>query len=634
MPTNGNFYRFDDVLVDCENFRVQKNGQNITLTPRAFDVLVFLSKNGGRVIEKQEIFDEVWKETFVSDNALTKVIKEIRHALEDDAGHPRYIETVPKRGYRLIAELSKPDEFIEPRHKVDAASLIRESQTETDSPPTWTRSYSNRLVLFTGLIVVAAGLLSLYFLTGSKASDIEVASEPIDSIAILPFENATQDPNTEYLSDGITESLINDLSQLPNLKVMSKGSVFRYKGKEQDAHTIGSELNVKAVLTGSVKLVGDNLVINVRLDDARDDQHIWGEQYVRKFADILNVQNEITQEVSTNLRVKLTSEDQQELAKYHTNSIDAYQLYLKGQYVGKSYTEDDLWKSIEYYNQAIALDPNYALAYDGLSASYGVLGNAHLSPNETYPKAKAYAEKALSIDETLAQSHVEVGHVRMVYDWNWANAEKEFKLAQSIDPNNADAHLLYGYLLNSMGRFDEAQTESKRALELDPLTPMTNTDLGVDFYYARQYDDAITQLEKSADLDSRFFPTYFWLGAAFEQKKMYPEAIEALKKGLSENENEQLLIASLGNIYAQAGERDKANAALDELFEISKRHYVNPYWFALIYAGLGDTNQTFEWLEKAYKERHFFLIWLKVEPRFDPFRGDPRFNDLLQRIGL
>lgn len=355
-------------------------------------------------------------------------------------------------------------------------------------------------------IVIVAGFAWSRWFNGQRQPTNATVASPIDSIAVLPFENVAQDANAEYLSDGITESLMNRLSQLSNLKVMSRSSVFRYKGKEQDATKVGGELNVRAVLTGSVKQIGDQLVITVRLDDVQTNQHIWGEQYVRKFADILNVQSEIAQAVSTGLRLKLTRVDEQQLAKRYTDNVEAYQLYLKGQYVWKKHTEEDLQKSIEYFNQAIEKDPNYALAYARLSGSYGVLGNNYLPPHEAFPKAKAYAAKALEIDEMLAEAHTAMGAVRVLYEWNWAEAEREFKRALVLDPNDADAHDLYAVYLDAMGRPDEGMAETKRAQELDPLSLMFSTDVGIEFYYARQYTEAIAQLEKTINLDPRYNP--------------------------------------------------------------------------------------------------------------------------------
>lgn len=486
------------------------------------------------------------------------------------------------------------------------------------------------IVALSALILAVVSLTYWLYVKRSPA----VNSTAIESIAVLPFVNASQDPSTDYLSDGIAESVMNSLSQLPNLKVMSRNTTLRYKGKEQDAQKVGRELNVRAVLTGKVQQVGDQVVINVSLDDAGDSHHIWGEQYVRKFADILTVQREIAQEVSTSLRLKLTRLDEQQLAKRYTDNVEAYQLYLKGQYEWKKHTEEDLQKSIEYYNQALGKDPNYALAYAGLAASYTVLGNSYLPPNEAFPKAKACATKALELDETLAEAHVAMGATRLLYDWNWAEAERELKRAQALNPNDAEAHNLYGYYLKAMGRLDEANVETRRSQELDPLSLMINTDIGVNFYYARRYDEAIAQNEKTVNLDPRFFIAYLWLGQAYEQKKMYAEAIATFQKGMNEAERHPQLLASLGRAYALAGQSDRAHEALDELRKMSKRRYVSPYLLAVVYAGLGDRDQAFAWLEKAYQDRSFFLIWLKVEPRFDNLRNDPRFGDLVRRVGL
>src|SRR5262249_17455511 len=311
------------------------------------------------------------------------------------------------------------------------------------------------------LLVLTIGITALTYFTRGKTSTTRTNSETIHSIAVLPFKNIAQDPNAEYLSDGITESLINRLSQLSGLKVMSSSAVFRSKGKEQDAQKVGSDLHVPAVLTGSVKQVGDQLVITVSLDDARDDHHIWGEQYVRKFADILAVQNEIAQEVSTNLRLKLTGANERQLAKRYTNNVEAYQLYLKGLYEWNKHTQEDYQRGINFYNQALEKDPNYALAYFGLAASYGALGNHYLPPNEAFPKAKAYASKALALDDTLAEAHHAMSAMKLYYDWDFAGAEKESKRAQTLDPNFARAHQLYGDCLEMMGRFEEAQAERK-----------------------------------------------------------------------------------------------------------------------------------------------------------------------------
>jgi len=691
-------YEFSRFRLDISERLLWRDGKRVPLTDKAFDTLCILVRRGGELVGKNELMTEVWADSIVEENNLDQKISMLRQALgERGRGKEKFIETVRGHGYRFLSEVRRVKAESE-NDSAEAPSLIKQSKVETNfsiaakqyetqrsgnvltvakwrreetentaesaadekaeerrcDPETQPceereiapREFSNflnpikqnkRLAFFvvaSFAIVVTAGFALSGWFNGQRQPTNTAVASPIDSIAVLPFENVAQDANAEYLSDGITESLINRLSQLQNLKVMSRSSVFRYKGKEQDTNKVGGELNVRAVLTGSVKQIGDQIVITVRLEDAQNNQHIWGEQYVRKFADILNVQSEIAQAVSTGLHLKLTGVDEQQLAKRYTDNVEAYQLYLKGQYVWKKHTEEDLWKAIEYFNQAIEKDPNYALAYFGLSASYGVMGNNYLPPHEAFPKAKAYAAKALEIDETLAEAHTAMGAVRVLYDWNWAEADRELKRAQVLDPNDADAHDIYSVCLYAIGRPDEAMAETKRAQELDPLSLMFSTNVGNDSYYARQYDEAIAQLEKTINLDPGYNPAYLWLGQAFEQKKMYVEAIATFQKGMSQGERHPKLLSSLGHTYALAGESDKANKVLDELREMSKRRYISPYLFAVIYVGLGDNKQAFAWLDKAYQDRTFFLIWLKVEPRFDSLRDDPRFQDLLRRIGL
>jgi len=691
-------YEFSRFRLDVSERLLWRDGKRVSLTDKAFDTLCVLVKHGGELVGKDKLMTEVWVDAIVEENNLDQKISMLRQALgERSGGKEKFIETVRGRGYRFLPEVRRVEAELE-NNSADAVSLTKQSKVETNFPiaarqyetrrsgnvvtfAKWQREETEntaesdadeeteerrgdaetqhreereiaphelsnflnpikrnkRLAFFVlasfAIVVIAGFALSGWFNGQRQPTNAAVAS-PIDSIAVLPFENVAQDANAEYLSDGITESLINRLSQLSNLKVMSRSSVFRYKGKEQDTNKVGGELNVRAVLTGSVKQIGDQLVITVRLDDAQTNQHIWGEQYVRKFADILNVQSEIAQAVSTSLRLKLTGADERQLAKRYTDNVEAYQLYLKGNYKWNKHTREDFRKAIEYYNQAIEKDPNYALAYTGLANSYGVLGNSYLPPHEAFPKAKAYAAKALEIDETLGEAHTSMAALRLFYDWNWAEAERELKRALVLNPNNAGAHDIYSAYLWVMGRPDEAMAETKRAQELDPLSLMFSTNVGNDSYYARQYDEAIAQLEKTIDLDPQYYRGYLWLGHAFEQKKMYREAIETFQNGMSRAQPHPQLISSLARAYALAGERDKAQQALAELREVSKRRYISPYLFAVVYDGLGDKEQTFAWLNKAYQDRSFWLIWLKVEPRFDSLRDDPRFQDLLRRIGL
>lgn len=652
MLTDQTFYRFDDVTVDCKDFRVLKGVQKIDLTPRAFDVLLFLLKNCGRVVEKQEIFDQVWKRTFVGDNALTKIIKEIRRALDDDASNPRYIETVPKRGYRFIADLSEPLTPLLPEGAWPEAEVVgaaggsnksqeptvesHEPEKENQQPKAKDPSRKMPLVLLAGIIAVVLGATAFfYYFTSGDVSNQQTSSSPIDSIAVLPFENVSQDPITEYLSDGITESLINRLSLLSNLKVMSRSSIVQYKGKKQEAKKVGSKLNVRAVLSGSVKQVGDQIVITVRLDDTQSDRHIWGEQYIRKFSDILNLQREITLEVSNNLRTRLTGADEQKLAKSYTTNPESYLLYLKGRFYWNKRTGEAIKKSIEYFNQAIEKDPNFALAYVGLADSYVVPANP-LPPGEKMPKAKAAAMRALELDDTMAEAHTALARTLTIYDWDWIGAEKEFKRAIVLNPRYAVAHEWYGTYFEMLGRYDESIAERKRAQELDPLSLIINFELGTAFYYGRDYDRAIEQFQKTLELDPNFPPVYPFLAAAYEQKGLYDQAVAGFQKGITQRGGTEWSFSKsgLGHIYAVTGKNREARTVLDELKQLSQKEYVPADGIALIYAGLGDKEAAFAWLEKAYEEHAFKMAFLKVEPRWDNLRADPRYADLLRRIGL
>jgi serine/threonine protein kinase/Tfp pilus assembly protein PilF len=479
------------------------------------------------------------------------------------------------------------------------------------------------------LIIAIAIYTSLHFLNSNKT---------ISSLAILPFVNATADPNMEYLSDGITESLINNLSRLPHMKVMSRSSVFRYKGKETDVQMIGRELGVEAVLTGRVMQREDGLSISIELVDARDNSHIWGEQYNRKLSDILAVQEAISREVSEKLRVQLTGEEQKRLSKPATQNPEAYQLYLKGRYYLSKRTDEGLKKAIDYFNQTIEKDSSYALAYSGLADSNMYLlrlGFLHdLSPKEVYLRAKLSATKALEIDDNLAEAHTSLALVKMEYEWDWPGSEGEFTRALELNPNEAEAHHQYSHYLTAVGRTHESLVESLRALELDPLSLPLNAHLGWHYLYARQYDQAVEQCRKTSEMDPNYPQAHDFLAGAYEQKGMYEEAITEFQKAINLSGDSSHIKAELGHAYAIAGKGEEALKIIDELKGPSKETYISPYDVAAIYVGLGQKDQAFEWLQKASEDRSDWLRYLKVDPRLDPLRLDPRFADLVRRVGL
>jgi len=478
------------------------------------------------------------------------------------------------------------------------------------------------------LVLVIAGVgLGMYL----HARNNEVA---IESIAVLPFQNRSTDGDTEYLSDGLAESLIYRLSQLPNLKVSPTSSVFAYKNKEIDPVKVGNQLGVNAVLLGRIVQRGDSLTISAELVDVRYNKLLWGEQYERKMSELLQTQREIAREIVDKLRLKVSGQEQG-LAKHYTESNEAYQLYLKGRFQWHKRTNEALKKSIDYFNQAIERDPSFALAYAGLADCY-VVPAYMLPPGEKIPKAKMAAMKALELDDTLAEAHTSLARAMTTYDWDWRGAEREFQRAIELNPNYAIAHQWYCGYLEAMGRTPEAIAEGKRALELDPLSPIITFEMGLGFFYARDYDKAIEYYQKTLELDPDFPPAHGQLPAAYEQKRMYDQAITGFQKGtnLKGSREWYFSLSGLAHVYAVTGNKGEAQKLLSEMKDLSVRQYVPADRIALIYAGLGDKDEAFAWLEKAYDERSFNMTWLKVEPRWDSLRSDPRFADLVRRLGL
>jgi serine/threonine protein kinase len=517
--------------------------------------------------------------------------------------------------------------------RADLGRLKRDSDSsrtpaaapEEPSAKPWWRSKPLAATALALLLVAAAGAAWFY---KSRASG---SGETIDSVAVLPFVNAGGDPNAEYLSDGITESLINSLSTLPHLKVMSRDSAFMYKGKDADAQTVGQKLGVRAVLKGRVMQRGDDLEISAELVDARDDSHIWGQQYSRKANDIFALQGDLAKEITSMLRMRLTGEEEKQMMKSYTANPEAYQLYLQGVFWRSKRTEAGIRKGIELFRQAIEKDPGYAQAYAGLSRGYAGLASAALdAPNANYPNAKQAALKALELDDTLAEAHVSLAIVKADYDWDWVGADKEFQRAFQLNPSDVSGHDLYGINLREQGRIEEALAEGKRAVQLDPLSVASNRDLGYEFCEARRYDQAIEQERKTLELDPNYPQAHAVLGRAYLQKSMYDEGIAEFEK---EGRNTDLY--NIGRAYAMAGRKAEAQKVLDELSALSKEKYIVPKNVAAIYAALGNKEKAFEWLEKSYQD-HSLAVGLSMKsfPGFDPLRSDPRFNDLLRRMNL
>ncbi len=456
-----------------------------------------------------------------------------------------------------------------------------------------------------------------------------------DSIAVLPFENATADPNTEYLSDGITESIINSLSRLPKLRVMARSTVFRYKGQIPNPQKLGSDLNVRTVLTGRVVQRGDSLIIGTELVDVANGWRLWGEQYNRKLADVVAVQEEIANEISERLRLNLTGEEKKRLSKRPTLDAHAYQDYLRGRFYWNKRTEDGVKKGIEYFQRAVEKDPGYPLPYVGLADSYNILGfYAYADPREAFPRAKAAALKALEIDGTLTEAHASLAYGRLYYEWDWLGAEREFEAVIERNPTYSTVRHYYGNYLAVMGRFAEAAAQFETACELDPLSLIINTAVGWTLYFSRQYEQAVESLQKTLEIDAHFVLARAMLGQSYLQLGRFPEAIAEFQAASELSGASPHYHAMLGHAFAATGNSSEAHKILNQLKEKSARSYLSSYCIAEIYLGLGDEDQVFEWLEKAYEERARQLVMLKVEPEVDRLRSDSRFKNLLQRMNF
>ncbi|HEY0004256.1 MAG TPA: protein kinase [Pyrinomonadaceae bacterium] len=483
------------------------------------------------------------------------------------------------------------------------------------------------LVCLLLLVLAAASFTYLRYFRKGRAA--------FDSIVVLPFVNASGDKETEFLSDGVTETLINNFTKIPALRIIARSTAFRYKGRDVDPQQVGRELKVSAILTGKVLQRGDLLNIQVDLIDATNGVEIWGEQYNGKAAEILDIQQRIARDVSERLRLQLTGDEERRATKRYTENAEAYQLYLKGRFFWNKRTGEALKKSVEHFNQAIEKDPNYALAFAGLADAYLLFpGYAVETPQEAYPKAKAAAKKALEIDETLAEAHAALGVELFAYEWKSDESSEQFRRAIELNPNYATAHHWYGnQYLQYIGRFDEAIIEVKRAQELDPLSLIINADLGDTYFYARQYDKAIEQLRKTIEMDESFYYAHFELGMAYTMKGSFAEAISEYRQA-GELDDDPYVLALLGHAYAMSGRRDEALKVLDQLKEMAKTRYVREQCFILIYAGLGQKDEAFQWLETSYQNHSQNMTRLRVNPLLDNLRSDPRFDEMVRRVGL
>ncbi len=613
MPSPRDLYQFGDVSLDVSNLRLTVSGEPRSLEPKSFRTLQFLIENRHRAVSKEEIFATVWEGTVVTDNALARVIAQIRKALDDDPRQPRYIETIQTIGYRFLAELAVPPPA---------------SSEETPAPMSIKSSPARPWRWIVIGMLVAAVLILLYSLNTSTQS--------IDSIAVLPFANGDHNPEVDYLSEGITESLRASLSELPTLKVMSRSAVARYQDKEVDTRSVGREMGVRAVLTGRVIQHGENLTISAELVDVESNTQLWGGQYQRKPVELLDVQDEIARQVVERLRVQITSAQRQRLTTRQTTSREAYQAYLKGRYFAGQFTQAGLSKGLTYLREAIGIDPTYALAYDGLAYYYAISDDIAAPPSDSMPQAAEAARKALRLDDSLVEAHVELGTVHFFYDFDWAAAEREFTRAIALNADYAPAHAYYGWYLVAQGRFEQGLQESRRAVELDPLSPEFHSILGWNLYFARRPDQALAELKKGLEIAPDYPLGLYILGQVYAQQKRYDDAISAEQKAaeIFGAGGDSWPQAEIARDYFLAGKLTQGREALQTLKDSAANSHVTPFGLATIYLASGEHDQAIAQLEQAYTQRSWFLDNLKVDPQLDSVRSDPRFKALSARMNL
>ncbi len=576
-------YGFGDVFLDGENFRVHKAGQLRTLTPRAFDVLRLLIEHRGRVVEKQELFDQIWQGTFVTDNALTRVVKEIRQAIGDDANTPRYIETIPKRGYRFIAEINR--------------------RCDNRSAPRFT------------------------------APSAGYKQTAIPTLAVLPFKLFSPFTDDEYLGLGLADALITRLSNVRQIVVRPTSAVLQYAQVKQNPIEIGQELRVESVLEGSLRKLGERVRATVQLVSVASGNALWADKFDERFTDIFTVEDAIAERVAEALALKLSLEEKHLLAKHYTEDVEAYQVYLRGRYYANKFTLEDFHKAIESFNRALDLDPDYALAYAGIAEAYWIAADLYLNPKEAVKKAQEAAIKAVEADDSLAAAHAFVAATKMSYDWNWVEAENAFKRAIELNPGFAPAHHWYGWYQIVMGRHDDSIASMERAKQLDPFSLGINWFLGTAYGLAGRYDEALEKALDLIDLAPNFWGGHWMAGYCYTGKGEYPKAIVAYQKA-GVLDASPMIKGAMAHCYALWEKTDEARAVLNELKELEKQSYVPPFYIALIYSALGENDEAFAYLEKAYDLHDSSLPLIKVDERLGRLRSDPRLKDLIVRIGL
>ncbi len=655
-------YEFGPYRLDAAERILTRNSREIRLTPTLFEILLALVENGNHILEKERLMERVWPERFVEEGNLSRNISTLRGILEDDSRNPRYIETIPRRGYRFVAAVkvcgaqegaSPPgDTRFRPAIELDAGIDSSNSRGVEGGQPAFDGDkrhavadaphvgrlgrVSNRLLRMGLLAFGSFSLVALLVVARVVSFDPDRNPTPpssvIESLVVLPLENLSGDPELEYLADGMTEILISDLAKISALKVISRTSAMHYKGTRKRLPEIAQELGVQAVVEGSVMRSASRIRITIQLVEAATDLHIWTESYERDLVDLFLLQSEVAQTIARRIEIEVTEEESHRLAAASPVNPQIHEAYLKGLFFKNKQTVESLNSAIEHFERALEKAPDFAPAYAAMADAYLILATWHGPRRELWPKARAAATRALEIDNTLGEAHLVRGGVSLCHDFDPVAAEREFLRALHLNPGDAQAHRRYSYSLASQGRIEESLAAGKRALELDPVSIINNTMLGSSLYYARRYDEALEQLESSLRLDPNFPSTHRYLGFVYLQQGLKQEAIVELEKALTLGGGQGIL-GELGYAYAVSDRTNQALQQLKALQELSKEGRASAFGLALVHHGLGNKDEALAWLRAAYDERDYRLVLLKVDPLWDALRPDTRFRQLLHQIG-
>jgi TolB-like protein/DNA-binding winged helix-turn-helix (wHTH) protein/Flp pilus assembly protein TadD len=646
--TSARIVRFGVFEVDLSAAELRKNGLRLKLPEQPFQILTMLLERPGEIITRDDLRNRLWRtDTFVDfDHGLNNAVMRLREVLGDSSDNPRFVETIPRRGYRFLAHVDESFPATAARGSTDAGTNQIVVPTAAGQPPSpavlpagnrqTVKKRRIQIAILAGLVAAAlitVAVTARYFAT--RNTNIGLGVKQSTSLVVLPLENLSGDQEQDYFADGMTDELIANLAKIRSLRVVSRSTAMAYKHTRKPLSEIANELHVDAVVEGTVLRVDQRVRITAELVQVSTDHHLWAETYESQIGDVLALQNRVSSAIVNEIRINLSPQDRERLARNPAIAPEAYENYLKGRFYWNKRTDENLNKAISYFSQATAQDSRYALAYAGLSDCYSIVGATifgSMPVSEAAPKAREAARHALEIDPTLAEAETPLATLKFNYDWDWSGAEDDFQHAIQLNPSYATAYQRYSLFLMAMGRFQDGFNQINKARELDPLSISINFSLGWRLYLARQYDRAIAQLRNTLEMDPSYELPHLVLGQAYEEKRAFDLAIPELQKAVELSHGTPLMVSALAHAYGRGGRKEEAEKLLAQLERDAKTKYVSPYYFAIVYLGLGNNEQAMNWLEKAFADRSNGLVFMRVEPELDPVRSNPRFLALQQRL--